>query len=108
MPLNIDKTLCMLSGSEHLLNSIDENEKVLNLYLNEKRLNQVSNCRYLGMQVDCHLKFNHHIDQLCKILSSKVAMLGRLRKTLNPMILERIYLTCIQPVFETLQSINPS
>ena len=100
IPLNITKTSCMLSGSDALLNRIDENDKVLNLYLKNDKLNQESDCRYLGMQVDKNLKLSQHVNHLCKILSSKVAVLGRLRKILNSSVLKKIYMTCIQPVFD--------
>ena len=100
IPLNISKTLCMLSGSETMLNMIDGHEKVLNIYLNNDRLNQVSCSPYLGMHIDHNLKLNQHIQHLCKVLSAKVAVLGRLRKVLNCGVLNKIYMTCIQPVFD--------
>ena len=100
IPLNIPKTSCMLSGSESLLNRIDAKEKVLNLYLKNERLHQASICPYLGMQVDNNLKLSQHVQQLCKVLSGKVAVLGRLRKVLNEHILKKIYISCIQPVFD--------
>ena len=100
IPLNIPKTSCMLSGSESLLNRIDENEKVLNLYLKDEKLYQVSKCPYLGMQVDNNLKLSQHVQHLCKTLSAKVAVLGRIRKVLNSFVLKKIYMACIQPVFD--------
>ena len=77
-----------VSGSESLLSRIDDSEKVLNLYLKNEKLNQVYKCPYLGMQVDSNLKLNQRVQYLCKTLSAKVALLGRLRKILNPFSLE--------------------
>lgn len=98
--LNISKTACMLSGSDAKLNRMNEDEKVLNIYLNNERLNQVRTCPYLGIHIDCNFKLSQHVQYLCKILSAKVAILGRLRKVLNPMVLNKVYMTCIQPVFD--------
>ena len=100
IPLNIPKTSCMLSGSEALLRRIDDDDKVLNLYLKNEKLNQVSKCPYLGMHVDNNLKLSQHVQHLCKTLSAKVAVLGRLRKILNSFVLKKIYMTCVQPVFD--------
>ena len=90
----------MLSGSEAMLNRIDDNEKVLHLYLKNEKLNQVLTCPYLGIHIDCSLRLSQHVQYLCKVLSAKVAVLGRLRKALNLIVLKKMYMTCIQPVFD--------
>ena len=97
LPVNAPKTVCMLSGTECKLNRLSENEKKLNLIFNDVTLQQVSTCPYLGVQLDENMKWSHHVQYLCRNLSYKVSMLGRLRKIMSPVMLNRIYLTYIQP-----------
>ena len=97
MILVAKKAQCMLSGSESKLNRLSDDEKTLNLKFDNVILKQVSSCPYLGVKLDDKLKWSDHIQYLCRNLSYKVAMLARLRKKMSPFMLNRIYLTYIQP-----------
>ena len=105
LPVNISKTLCMLSGSEYKIGRLNEEECNLALTLNNIPLKQVSKCRYLGLQLDNKLKWNEHIQFLCRNLAYKIALMRRLSKSLNSTVLSKIYISYIQPVLDYAVSI---
>ena len=97
LPVSIPKSVSMLGASERTLRALDDEDRCLNLKLNGTTLQQVSFCPYLGVQLDNSLKWSAHIPNLCKNLAQKVGLLNRLRKTLNKSMLNKLYLTTIQP-----------
>ena len=97
LPINIPKSMCMLSIPEHMANRLDDNQKQLDIMLNGENLSQVSNVPYLGIQLDCSLKWNYHILKLCKKVSGKLALLNRLRKFIDRNTLLSLYNSIIQP-----------
>ena len=97
LPINIPKSMCMLSAPDHALNRLDDVEKSLNIFLNNETLNQVTDTPYLGITVDNSLKWNSHVMKLCKKVSSKLALLNRLRKFIDKNTLLTIYNSIIQP-----------
>ena len=76
-----------------------------NINLNNKNLNQVSNAPYLGVQLDNSLKWDYHVDKLCKKLSSKLFLLNRLRKFMDKNSLLLLYHSNIQPIMDYAISI---
>ena len=52
----------------------------LNLYLNNKKLEIVTNLKYLGIYFDCKLTFNRHIEHIAEKCTSLIHMLGRTAK----------------------------
>lgn len=62
LSVNSSKTVCMLLGTKFMLSKHD----ILNLEVNATKLNQVKRFKYLGVNVDCELKWNIHIEQLNK------------------------------------------
>ena len=97
LPINIPKSMCMLSAPDHVLNRLDDDEKNLNMVLNNETLNQVAHTPYLGIIVDSSLKWNAHVMKVCKKVSSKLALLNRLRKFIDKNTLLSIYNSIIQP-----------
>ena len=97
LPLNISKTMCMLAGYESLTKRLEDGDQSLNISINGEAISQKRQLPYLGIIMDCSLKWNDQIMKLCKGVSSKLALLGRLRKFLNKTTLRHIYLTIIQP-----------
>ena len=97
LPVNIPKSMCMLSIPEHVSNRLDDDQKLLNTMLDNDNLNQVSTVPYLGMQMDTSLKWNDHVLKLCKIISGKLALLSRLRKFIDKETLLLLYYGIIQP-----------
>ena len=97
LPINIPKSMCMLSAPAHVLNRLDDEEKSLNILLNNETLSQVTHTPYLGITVDSALNWNSHVMKLCKKVSSKLALLNRLRKFIDKHTLLSIYNSIIQP-----------
>ena len=57
LAINNDKTFYMVFSGKYS----PDNDK-LKLFINDKPLNKVSNCKYLGVHVDDSTKWNYHID----------------------------------------------
>lgn len=72
----------------------------LNMMLHGDQLQRVNTGPYLGVQIDQYLKWDYHVQQLCKRISGKLAVLSRLRKVLSPELLRRQYIKCIQPCID--------
>ena len=56
--------------------------------------------RHLGIVFSCNAKWTAHIDSICDRVSKQIAVLRKLKYTLNRDFLSRIYLTFIRPLFE--------
>ena len=97
LPINIPKSMCMLSGPDHALHRLSDEEKTINISLNNEPLTQVTDSPYLGIIVDNSLKWNLHVMKLCKRVSSKLSLLNRLRKFIDKNTLLSIYKSIIQP-----------
>ena len=87
----------MLIATEGNLNRVALEERTLSLELNGITLEQVPNTPYLGLQLDDKLRWEIHAQKLCRNVSSKLAVLNRLRKVLNKTLLRKQYISCIQP-----------
>ena len=63
----------------------------LKIKINGKRLFESHSVKYLGILIDSHLKFDHHIDSLAPKLSRAVGMLSKLRHYVNKNTLRSVY-----------------
>ena len=63
------------------------------------------NCISLGFQLDGKLRWEAHVQKLCRNVSSKLAVLNRLRKVLNKTLLCKQYISCIQPSIDYAVSV---
>ena len=86
--INIDKTKVLLFKSSSSHN--------LNIFIDDTQIEQVKSIRYLGVEIDENFSWRPHVNQLCKSLSFKVHILGRLRKFLNSNLLSILYKAIIQ------------
>ena len=75
LALNGNKTVSMLLGS-HVTS---ENQNELCLELSNEPVQNVTISKYLGVYVDCNLKFDNHLNEVIKNISKKLIWLGRLR-----------------------------
>ena len=75
-------------------------DNILNMSLHDAPLSQVTDCPYLGIQLDQCLKWDAHVLNLCKKVASKLSVLNRLRNILSREMLSRQYLLCIQPCID--------
>ena len=87
--INNDKTKVMLLKSK----SCSE----LNIVVEGKKLEQVNVIKYLGLTIDDRLKWNSHVNNLCKSVAFKVHFLAKLRKYVNSSVLNVLYKSVIQP-----------
>ena len=94
--VNCSKTVCMLIGTKSMLNK----HGTLNLRMNENPISQVDNFKYLGVHIDSELKWNLHIDELCKKVSKMISFLGRVGKFINESSLKLLYNAAIMPHFD--------
>ena len=83
---------------EYAANRLDDDQNLLNIILNDEHLSQVSNAPYLGIQMDCSLKWNDHVLKLCKKVSSKLALLNHLRKFADKDTHLLLYNAIVQPI----------
>ena len=81
MKINENKTNCMLLGTNQRLANLSKT--TLDLKVNDIALDNVKNQKLLGVEIDSHLDYNVHLDKLCKNISSKLALLKRIKRYLN-------------------------
>ena len=100
LTINIPKSSVMLLGSEARIRSLPSESRNLNIVLDNTTIEQVQHAPYLGVTIDANLKWDSHIQSLCKKLSGKLAVLSRSRNILNKNALSKLYLSCIQPCLD--------
>ncbi len=74
LSLNVPKYTCVLVGTQQSLAKCNE----INIKIGNESIPQATKSKHLGMQLENTLRWNAHIDQLVKKLSSKVGILRRL------------------------------
>ena len=77
----------------------------INICLGDKPIEVLDNAKLLGLYIDQSLSFNDHTNSLVKRVSSKIAVLHRLRQFLASNILNTVYLTTIQPICDYCLSV---
>lgn len=77
MILNGSKTKCMMVTGKRLVKNMDEDQLLLKI--NGKRLEQVTSQKLLGVIIDDKLNFDDHIEELCKKISQRIAVLKKIR-----------------------------
>ena len=68
----------MLLGTNQRLSNLSKT--TLDLKVNDIALDNVKNHKLLGVEIDSHLDYNIHLDKLCKSISSKLALLKRIKR----------------------------
>ena len=80
MIINENKTTCMLIGTKQKLSKLSNSTLAINV--NDMPIENVDNERLLGVRLDNSLHYTKHIDDVCRSLSSKVALLNRIKQFL--------------------------
>ena len=80
LSVNVKKSKCMLFSNK-------SSNLTLSLELNTEILKSVKTYKFLGMILDCQLKFDVHIDTLCAKSRRKIGLLGRVRKYIKKRLL---------------------
>ena len=69
----------------------------ISLFINGKKLTQVSCIKYLGVYIDENLKFDIHIDNICKKIVKFAGIFYKLRCVLPFEILRQLYFAFVYP-----------
>ena len=69
--------LCYLVAGKRLHKKMSSTS--LTVYVNSVELEQVQSHKLLGVIIDTQLNFNEHIDNLCKKLTQRIAVLKKIR-----------------------------
>ena len=93
LSVNIEKTCFSLISCGN--KSIDSSN--LNLYLCNRKISNVSFCKYLGIIVDEKLKWNLHIDYIYKKLIKFTSIFYKLRDVLHLSCLKKLYFALVHP-----------
>ena len=80
MIINEAKSKCMMIGTSQRLSKLQS--RTLNVNLNDQTLDNVDNEKLLGVHLDSHLQFNKHVDVVCRSITSKIALLKRIKRYL--------------------------
>ncbi len=96
LTLNVDKTKCMLFGTPTMLKASGR----LALQHGGRVIEQVSDFKYLGVVLDSELSFSAHVGGLAKKISSRLGVLGRVRKFLPQDLRVMLYNTLVLPHFD--------
>ena len=76
MVLNTSKTKILLVTEKHLEKKISN--KALKITCNGSEIEQVTSQKLLGVTLDNHLNFTEHIDDLCKEVAQRIAVLKKI------------------------------
>ena len=97
MVININKSNVMLVGSEKRLQS---NQCSLNIICNDTVLNEVTYEKLLGVHIDNNVSWSKHIEKTCSLISSRIGLLGRLKRYLPQKGLILYYNAYVLPLFD--------
>ena len=95
MVLNTAKTKIMLITTRQKRLHISTED--MTLTYNDETLNNISDDKILGVQVDDHLLFSNHIDKIARKITSNTWLLSRIKDFLNKEHRVQFYKSFIQP-----------
>ena len=93
LSLNIDKTCYTVFGSKCRQNVASH----FDLYINNHKINRVTECKYLGIFIDDELKFDTHVDYVYKKIIRFTGILFKLRNVLPRVCLVKLYFAFVYP-----------
>jgi len=93
LSLNTEKTCYTIFLSKY----ISARTVSLNLYINNQKINRVLSCKYLGVIIDEFLKWNVHIDYVCKKLIKFTSIFYKIRNIIPRACLLQLYYAFIHP-----------
>ncbi len=96
LSLNVPKCRFVLVGTQQSFAKCNE----INIKIDNESIPQATKSKHLGMQMENTLRWNAHIDQLVKTLSSKFGILRRLCHIVPPATLLQLYNAIIVPDFD--------
>lgn len=96
LKLNADKTKVMLIRGirkKTLENNIE-------IHIENKKLEVVSELKYLGVIIDKNLNFSAHIDYINRKVGGKIGLMRRIGKDMSPYMRCIVYKSIVAPLFE--------
>lgn len=99
LKINVEKTVYMV-----IKNKISDNNET-NVIINNTKLNQVSETKYLGIIIDDKLDFKKNLDYVIKKMSKKINFLARINNQLPPITRTKIYTSIVASHIEFCSSI---
>lgn len=94
LSVNIDKTKFMIIKSRYSSIDIKSHGGV---YINNKKIEQVEECKYLGVMIDNSLTFSKHATYITGKIAKKVNVISRLRNHLSRWSKLLVYKTIVLP-----------
>ena len=77
MIINENKSKCMVIGTSQKIARLPS--RTLSIDVNGTALDDVDIEKLLGVHIDPHLNFNKHVDYVCRSITSKIALLKRIK-----------------------------
>ena len=96
LPLNEDKTKVLTITGKRCVANINGSD--IDVIVNGKQLSNVDCATLLGVEIDSKLSFNEHIENVCKKLASRIAILRKIRACLPLKQRLQFYNSIIRPV----------
>ena len=87
MHIHYQKTSCMTIGTRQRLDGTDH----LDIKADNIDIRSVSNQKLSGLHIDENLNWNTHIDNLCKVVSSKISLLRQLAEYVPLQVQKQFY-----------------
>ena len=95
--VNCSKTNILLYGSNKRLANVNN----LTLKLDETSASHnIASTKYLGLIMDSNLNWHDHIDYIASKVSSRLGLLGRIRKYITVDTCKQLHCSLIQPLYE--------
>lgn len=97
MTLNTSKTKCMLITTPHKYRRLSSSS--LNIVISESPIDQVEHTAVLGVELDSYLTWDHHVNNICSKISSRLFLLRRIKPFLTYDCTLRFYNSCVHTHF---------
>jgi exonuclease III len=99
--LNTSKTKYMvIAKSKKKLTSLSEEIKRYEILIENECIERVNVIKYLGVMIDCCLKFDEHVSYVLKKAGKKIMYLGRIRNKLSLSTKKLVYNCIVAPHFD--------
>ncbi len=71
----------------------------LEVGIGQDMFEQVSQFKYLGIELECHLSFVHQIKRICSKVNQRNGLLWRIRSFISTSLAKQLYQSLIEPHF---------
>ena len=97
LSLNVAKTE-LLIGSKTMIKKNSDSR--LNVFIENKQIKQVSECKTLGVIVDRHLSWKSNSENICKKITAGISAIRRVKPFVDKDTLISIYNAIVRPYFD--------